>query len=434
MTKKHVKYFYLPGKAWYDNVIDWMKNSEVHDIEFKVPKDKDLKDNDTAYYYIISLTGQTMDHAFDNVPISVMEKVSIGKIKFLFVISSEYFGPWVINLYLTEDLETCYTQLNQILKYHNIPLEYTGWFSSSINNRYNLLNFNFVNQFIFSARQYMIRDYMQNQNKKIHHYLCQNRQIKENRIIMVRKLFYADILDKGIVSLGVPGEHYDYNLEHSQSLYQNEKDNYYEFYKTLPLVIDDCYNTGVFWNAIDYEQEKEIYDRYTSCCFDIVGETYYVYDYNFITEKTTKPIMFKMPFMVVSNPGYLKCLRNLGFVTFPELFDESYDEEPDLEKRTDIIASNAKKLCSLTVEELEKKISQIQYKLDYNFNHLLALSSNMLSIAEEGLKKIYKKPKEKLEEKLEEKPTVDVSETLEMDVLSYRKKMLSNRKQAKSMK
>lgn len=58
----------------------------------------------------------------------------------------------------------------------------------------------------------------------------------------------------------------------------------------------------------------------------------------FITEKTYKPLAFFHPFMVLGQQGTLAHLHTLGFETWPELFDESYDLEPDAQRRQQIIA------------------------------------------------------------------------------------------------
>jgi hypothetical protein len=60
----------------------------------------------------------------------------------------------------------------------------------------------------------------------------------------------------------------------------------------------------------------------------------------FITEKTTKPIAMKHPFMVLSSFHFLKNLRALGFRTFSDHLDESYDLEEDMKKRVEIITDN----------------------------------------------------------------------------------------------
>ena len=50
----------------------------------------------------------------------------------------------------------------------------------------------------------------------------------------------------------------------------------------------------------------------------------------FLTEKTTKVLAHGHPFIMMCSVGALKQLREWGFETFPELFDESYD---DIEER-----------------------------------------------------------------------------------------------------
>jgi hypothetical protein len=51
-------------------------------------------------------------------------------------------------------------------------------------------------------------------------------------------------------------------------------------------------------------------------------------------------------FVVHSRPHYLKTLRGLGFQTFGSVFDESYDEEIDSDKRIDKIVALCKFLKS----------------------------------------------------------------------------------------
>ena len=49
------------------------------------------------------------------------------------------------------------------------------------------------------------------------------------------------------------------------------------------------------------------------------------YGHIFLTEKTFKPILLKMGFLIAGQPGALKKLRDLGFKTFSDYWDESYD-------------------------------------------------------------------------------------------------------------
>jgi hypothetical protein len=48
-----------------------------------------------------------------------------------------------------------------------------------------------------------------------------------------------------------------------------------------------------------------------------------------LTEKTFKPIREMHPFINVGVPGSLRVIRDLGFKTFHDFWDESYDNEYD---------------------------------------------------------------------------------------------------------
>ena len=57
-----------------------------------------------------------------------------------------------------------------------------------------------------------------------------------------------------------------------------------------------------------------------------------------------KPIMNFHPFFVVGNPFTLKRLKELGFKTFSDVWDESYDNELDMKIRVGMIVEEVKKL------------------------------------------------------------------------------------------
>jgi len=94
---------------------------------------------------------------------------------------------------------------------------------------------------------------------------------------------------------------------------------------------------------------------YDDTWFSIVAESY-VDGYNiqtwgenrtpyqgpwpFITEKTFKPIAMQHPFMVYGHSNTLARLRDLGFETFPEMFNESYDRARTDQQKLSILKYN----------------------------------------------------------------------------------------------
>lgn len=85
----------------------------------------------------------------------------------------------------------------------------------------------------------------------------------------------------------------------------------------------------------------------------------------FLTEKIFKPLAYGMPFMVIGKKGSLQRLRDLGFQTFPEWFDESYDEESNFSLRTKAMLDSYEKFLSE-----EHTIEEIQPALEHNFNRI----------------------------------------------------------------
>ena len=84
----------------------------------------------------------------------------------------------------------------------------------------------------------------------------------------------------------------------------------------------------------------------------------------FMTEKIWKPILAQHVFVVHGNYLYLQKLREMGFKTFGNFFDESYDLEKDSDKRINKLVSlctDLKKMCSngTAVESGNKKWQDI---------------------------------------------------------------------------
>jgi hypothetical protein len=63
----------------------------------------------------------------------------------------------------------------------------------------------------------------------------------------------------------------------------------------------------------------------------------------------------------------------LGFETFPEFFDESYDLILDNSKRLGVILENIKRLCELDISEIHLMYQSVKPKLLHNHNLLMEL-------------------------------------------------------------
>jgi len=98
-------------------------------------------------------------------------------------------------------------------------------------------------------------------------------------------------------------------------------------------------------------------------------ETVYFGRRTHITEKTFKAIALEMPFVLVAPAGSLEYLREYGFQTFADIFDESYDEETDDFKRIERVTHLLKDLDSLSVRERQQIHRACLTRVEHNYNH-----------------------------------------------------------------
>ena len=111
-----------------------------------------------------------------------------------------------------------------------------------------------------------------------------------------------------------------------------------------------------------------LFDQSAESLLYLVTETVATGRRHHLTEKTFKPIAMGMPFIIVGTQGSLKYLRSYGFKTFGDLWDESYDDEPDDHKRIEKIAQVLKMLDGL--EEHRQDIFDSAHEIiEHNWNH-----------------------------------------------------------------
>jgi hypothetical protein len=104
-------------------------------------------------------------------------------------------------------------------------------------------------------------------------------------------------------------------------------------------------------------------------------------DLSFLSEKTFKPILLKMPFIIIGQPYSLKKLKSLGYKTFSHLWDESYDNILDPQKRMNRIVELVAYLSTLDLKKLIIDNTEI---LEYNYKNLInsRAEKNLLEIME----------------------------------------------------
>jgi len=165
--------------------------------------------------------------------------------------------------------------------------------------------------------------------------LCYNNSNKSHRAVIAGKLLQLKDSLPSAMSWLKPSDQYFKQVE-------DRFPDQINAIKTItePLKLNDwTYEDG--FCRVDPEHAK-------TCHVGLVTETVFYQNYSmksdepslfgrFCTEKTWKCINTYMPFILVTRPHTLQALRNLGFKTFDQWWDEGYDTVIDDLERLDVL-------------------------------------------------------------------------------------------------
>ena len=112
-------------------------------------------------------------------------------------------------------------------------------------------------------------------------------------------------------------------------------------------------------------------EHYADSYFNVTTETWPAEPSFFVTEKIYKPIMNLQPFILLGHPGLLAYLKENGYETFPEFFDEHYDNIEDHSQRFYSVMQNIIRVNSFPKEELHSLYKRVWPKLLHNRQKLL---------------------------------------------------------------
>jgi hypothetical protein len=186
-----------------------------------------------------------------------------------------------------------------------------------------------------------------------HLFLSYNRQFRHHRIKFIIDLVEKNLIDSGLISINKIS-HIPYDVNEKIKDFFNER---------TPMVIDTMpelkYNLAI---NITIEDFKRTF-------ISVVTETLVEDGTLFFSEKIWKPIMVGHPFMIYGNQNSLKYLKSLGFKTFDKWIDESYDNEPDKDKRSIMIVNELEKLNLKSLNELKILREEMFEVCEFNYNH-----------------------------------------------------------------
>ena len=219
---------------------------------------------------------------------------------------------------------------------------FKDWYDKNYkkNKQINILKFNWAET---SFQENCIEAKLNNEkflsHKRNKHYISLNRSPREHRKKLFDYLKLNKLLDCGYVSY--VAENYFVDREYSLGASDNP-----------------C------WNFID---KNFIEDSY----FNIVTETWFYEKSLLLTEKIFKSVIYFQPFLLFGGYNSLKLLKDLGYKTFSRIFDESYDDEEDNDKRFEMICNEINRIGKIPISDIHEMYLSVEDILEYNYKHFL---------------------------------------------------------------
>lgn len=107
---------------------------------------------------------------------------------------------------------------------------------------------------------------------------------------------------------------------------------------------------------------------FNDTAYSVIAETDHDNTLSFFSEKTAKPLIARRLFVAFSGYKFLHNLRSVGFKTFNNVIDESYDNIIDDDTRYAAAFEQVKRLCSMDQQTV---YNQIKDTVEHNYNLIM---------------------------------------------------------------
>ncbi len=227
-------------------------------------------------------------------------------------------------------------------------------------------------------------------------FISLNNKFRPARLIFLLSLLRDGLWDRGHISVGPLYEFSDRSLNKSQI---RKKTDAVEALRPisrrlLPLI--DQLETlspryvGLAGATPSRASDRmmiipSMFDEYCDSWFSVVAETDFSDRLHRITEKPFKPLLCFHPLIVLGSLGSLRLIRDYGFRTFPEMFDERYDDETEPLARFEAVYEQVVRLCGMPEAELARLSHAVDEAVVYNacwgLTELPTLFRNRINVA-----------------------------------------------------
>ena len=183
-----------------------------------------------------------------------------------------------------------------------------------------------------------------------YHFISMNNRPHDHRCLLMDLLVKNNLLDYGAVS-----------FHKNSPIY---KWRYFDF---KPMILEKEFIDDMN----QYRTPKQYYESFVQLISESSNKVI------ILSEKTATPLILGKVFLVAGQQGFHKFLKGLGFQLFEEIFDYSFDDEPNEEIRYEKLLNNLKRLSAVPVDQLPALHNKIAHKLDYNMKKAKSISFDL---------------------------------------------------------
>jgi competence protein ComGF len=116
-------------------------------------------------------------------------------------------------------------------------------------------------------------------------------------------------------------------------------------------------------------------EKYAEAFCSVISESEFFRPSAVVGEKTVNAIKSGRPFILVAGPHSLEYLQKLGFKTFSDFWDESYDQIEDHEQRLLAVLKLIEDLDKLSLEQMQNLYNQMKPIIEHNFYQVANLGT-----------------------------------------------------------
>jgi len=218
-------------------------------------------------------------------------------------------------------------------------------------------------------------------------FLCFNRNFHKHRIWFYLAMHKRNLLDKFYISMAfAPPNLNDNFLGYAryiinQDIARHDTTLISALDIVLPKDLDSAGNTlpkeldkGFYSKGRDVINSSQgVMQFYDNSLIHVITETHCYGDFVHVTEKTWKVINFLQPFIVLATRGHLAYLKSLGFKTFHDFWDESYDLIDDHAQRLLAVVDLVSDIGTWSATKQLEFSHAVKPIVDYNFAHYQTL-------------------------------------------------------------